>query len=44
MVIIASYVDLDNAEARSWDPHLVFVDERNRIKADSKVANLSALS
>lgn len=44
LVIIASYVDLENAEAKTWEPHLVFVDERNRIKAESKVANLSALS
>jgi len=43
LVIIASYVDLEDAEAQEWEPHLVFVDERNRIKADGKTAKLSAL-
>jgi aspartate 1-decarboxylase len=32
LVIIASYVEMEDAEARAWEPHLVFVDERNRIK------------
>ncbi len=31
LVIIASYVELDDAEARAWKPSAVFVDEQNRI-------------
>jgi len=31
LVIIASFVGMDDAEARSFEPRLVFVDERNRI-------------
>jgi len=30
LVIIASFVTLDEAEARSWKPALVFVDANNR--------------
>jgi aspartate 1-decarboxylase len=30
LVIIASFVQLDDAEARSWTPRRVFVDARNR--------------
>lgn len=30
LVIIASFVELDDAEARSWTPRAVFVDEKNR--------------
>ncbi len=30
LVIIASFVDLEDAEARTHEPRLVFVDERNR--------------
>lgn len=30
-VIIATFVELDDAEARGWSPKVVFVDERNRI-------------
>jgi aspartate 1-decarboxylase len=30
-VIIISYAELEDAEARSWDPTVVFVDEGNRI-------------
>lgn len=30
-VIIASFIDLDDSEARAWTPSVVFVDERNRI-------------
>ncbi len=43
MVIIASWVRLDEAEAQNWEPHLVFVDERNRIKADTHIARMSAI-
>lgn len=31
IVIIASFVTLDDAEARSWQPRVVFVDAKNRI-------------
>src|SRR5512135_3702161 len=31
LVIIASFVNLDDAEARSYEPKLVFVDEKNRM-------------
>lgn len=30
LVIIACFVELDDAEARSWSPRVVFVDECNR--------------
>ncbi len=42
LVIIASYVEMKNEEARQWEPHLVFVDERNRIKSSCNPAYLSA--
>jgi aspartate 1-decarboxylase len=29
-IIIISYADLDDAEARRWEPTVVFVDEDNR--------------
>ncbi|NLH48673.1 MAG: aspartate 1-decarboxylase [Myxococcales bacterium] len=41
LVIIASYVEMDEQEAHQWEPHLVFVDERNRIKADAKTVRLA---
>ena len=31
LVIIASFVGMDDAEARNFEPRLVFVDERNRL-------------
>ena len=31
LVIIASFVDMDNAEALQHEPKLVFVDERNKM-------------
>jgi len=31
LVIIANFVELDDAEARAHEPHVVFVDEHNRI-------------
>jgi aspartate 1-decarboxylase len=31
LVIIASFVNMDDAEARSYEPRLVFVDEENRM-------------
>src|SRR5262249_11121795 len=32
LVIIATFTDLDEAEARRYNPAIVFVDERNRIR------------
>lgn len=31
LIIIASYLELDNAEARTWSPRVVFVNEFNHI-------------
>ena len=31
LVIIASFVNMDDAEARCYEPKLVFVDEKNRM-------------
>jgi len=31
LVIIASFVNMDNAEALAYEPKLVFVDEKNRM-------------
>ncbi len=31
IVIVASFVELEDAEARCWKPHVVFVDGNNRI-------------
>ena len=31
LVIIASFIVLDDAEARMWKPRVVFVDEHNRV-------------
>ncbi len=42
LIIIATFVAMDEAEAKAVEPRLVFVDERNRIKAGSKVSQLSA--
>jgi aspartate 1-decarboxylase len=33
MVIIISYADVDDLEAREWEPKTILVDENNRIKA-----------
>jgi len=33
LVIIATFVDVDDAEALAWRPSVVFVDEDNRIRA-----------
>ena len=32
LIIIASYVIIDNDSAKDWSPKCVFVDEKNRIK------------
>lgn len=32
LVILATFVDLDDAEAREHEPTAVFVDEQNRVK------------
>jgi aspartate 1-decarboxylase len=31
LVILVSYAEVEDAEARSWRPRVVFVDERNRM-------------
>lgn len=31
LVIIASFVNMDNAEAKAYEPKLVFVDDKNRM-------------
>jgi aspartate 1-decarboxylase len=33
---------VDNEEAQNWTPHLVFVDERNRLKANPHTVRMSA--
>jgi aspartate 1-decarboxylase len=33
LIIIATFTTLDNEEARTFQPRIVFVDERNRIKS-----------
>lgn len=32
LIIIASYVNVEDREARNWKAHCVFLDEKNRIK------------
>ena len=32
LVIIASFIELEDAEAQRWQPHAVFVDSDNRVK------------
>jgi aspartate 1-decarboxylase len=36
LVIIASFVNMDNAEALAYEPKLVFVDDRNRMLESRK--------
>jgi len=36
LVIIASYVMVDDEAAKAWSPKCVFVDEKNRIKKHGK--------
>ncbi len=47
LVIIASFVTMDNAEALAYEPKLVFVDEENRMlptrKEDAGQAKLKCL-
>lgn len=33
LVILATFVDLDDDEAASWRPHVVFVDGANRVRS-----------
>jgi len=33
LAIICSYVQVDDAEARTWEARRIFVDEANRIRA-----------
>jgi aspartate 1-decarboxylase len=37
VVIIATYAEMDEEEARRHDPTIVFVDEKNQIRADRNV-------
>jgi aspartate 1-decarboxylase len=32
LVILATFGEMDDAEARTWQPKVVFCDEQNRIK------------
>jgi aspartate 1-decarboxylase len=41
-VIIASFVEMDDEEARNIKPRLIFVDEKNRIKDISKNLRLAS--
>lgn len=44
-VIIASFINLDESEVRSHQPKIVFVDDKNRIKAvNGKKARLKRVS
>ena len=36
LVIIASFADMEEAEARSYQPVLIQVDEKNRIKSSAR--------
>ena len=38
LVIIASFVQLDEKEAQNWKPRLIFVDDNNRPMAEDKLA------
>lgn len=40
MVIVASFAEMDDAEARAHKPKLVFVNEQNRIKQTGKLPTL----
>ncbi|HEY3317117.1 MAG TPA: aspartate 1-decarboxylase [Coriobacteriia bacterium] len=31
LVIVAAFVELEDAEARAWEPRIAFIDERNRV-------------
>ena len=33
LAILATFGQMDDAEARTWEPKVVFVDDDNRIKA-----------
>ena len=36
LVILATFAEVEDAECKSWEPTVVFVDERNRIKAPGR--------
>jgi len=42
VVIIISYADVDDAEARQWEPKTILVDEKNRIKSITPKASEQA--
>jgi aspartate 1-decarboxylase len=37
MVIIISYAEVEDLEARDWEPTTILVDEKNRVKSNSKL-------
>ena len=39
VVIIISYAEVDDAEAREWEPTTILVDEKNRIKSATPKAS-----
>jgi aspartate 1-decarboxylase len=38
-IIIAAFVTMSEKQARHWKPHVVFVDQRNRLKIGAKPAH-----
>jgi aspartate 1-decarboxylase len=38
LIIIATYVLMDDVDAKSWSPKCVLLDEQNRIKKPKKIA------
>jgi aspartate 1-decarboxylase len=38
LIIIATYVLMDDADAKSWSPKCVLLDEQNRIKEQAEIA------
>ena len=38
LIIIATYVLMDDADAKNWSPQCVLLDEQNRIKEQKQIA------
>ena len=38
-IIIVAFANLSERQARDWKPHVVFVDDRNRLKVGAAVAH-----
>ena len=38
LIIIATYVLMDDADAKNWSPKCLLLDEQNRIKEQKKIA------